>query len=388
MTTPDRIHLASGSTVGNAKLNIGDANGFGLEWIFRGQCRYTDYKGNVALLIQGPFTGYREKVVVFAGGASQARIRGNSFGMWIATEINLHKDEMIKESFNRTLASRNRKIFWDLNPTQPRDHIYTDYIDLYRDKAAKNELVGGLNYRTFTIFDNINISKERCDEIISQYDPNSIWYTRDILGKRVVADGVFFRQFSSNPDKWILKELPKDLRWMTFGIDFGVNHSKTVFICTGIRANGAGVVILEEYQRDCTGVSPDAIENDFVRFAKMCIEKYKNLKATYCWTDQPETLTHGIAAACRRANVQVKVMVARKEQIITRIYSKERMLNTGKWHVMDNCPLVVYSTRNQVWDDKHPGKDIRLDNDPDVNDVADAEEYSWEPFIDEMGVRA
>ena len=27
-TTPDRIHLATGSTVGNAKLNIGDANGF------------------------------------------------------------------------------------------------------------------------------------------------------------------------------------------------------------------------------------------------------------------------------------------------------------------------------------------------------------------------
>ena len=38
-TTPDRIHLATGSTMGNAKLNIGDANGFGLEWIFRGQCR-------------------------------------------------------------------------------------------------------------------------------------------------------------------------------------------------------------------------------------------------------------------------------------------------------------------------------------------------------------
>ena len=33
-TTPDRIHLATGSTMGNAKLNIGDANGFGLEWIF------------------------------------------------------------------------------------------------------------------------------------------------------------------------------------------------------------------------------------------------------------------------------------------------------------------------------------------------------------------
>ncbi len=39
-TTPDRIHLATGSTMANAKLNIGDANGFGLEWIFRGQCHW------------------------------------------------------------------------------------------------------------------------------------------------------------------------------------------------------------------------------------------------------------------------------------------------------------------------------------------------------------
>lgn len=35
-TAPDRFHLASGSTAANAKLNIGVANGFGLENIFRG----------------------------------------------------------------------------------------------------------------------------------------------------------------------------------------------------------------------------------------------------------------------------------------------------------------------------------------------------------------
>ena len=63
------------------------------------------------------------------------------------------------------------------------------------------------------------------------------------------------------------------------------------------------------------------------------------------------------------------------------------MLNTGKWHVMKWCERVIYSTQNQVWDDKHPEKDVRLDNEPAVNDVADAEEYSWEPFIDEMGMR-
>lgn len=39
-TCKDKIHLASGSTIGNAKLNIGACNGFGLENIFRGRCRW------------------------------------------------------------------------------------------------------------------------------------------------------------------------------------------------------------------------------------------------------------------------------------------------------------------------------------------------------------
>ena len=81
MLTEDRIHLATGSTVANAKLNLGDANGFGLEFIFRGQCKWSKYKDNEALIIKGPFTKNKEKIVIFAGGAkadSYKKIRGNS----------------------------------------------------------------------------------------------------------------------------------------------------------------------------------------------------------------------------------------------------------------------------------------------------------------------
>lgn len=78
-TTRDRIHLATGSTAANAKLNIGDANGFGLEYIFRGQCRWGKHKGNEALIIKGPYTKFRERIVIFAGTAkadSYKKIRG------------------------------------------------------------------------------------------------------------------------------------------------------------------------------------------------------------------------------------------------------------------------------------------------------------------------
>ena len=49
--TPDKIHLASGSTIGNAKLNIGACNGYGLENLFRGRCKWGKYKGNECLYV-------------------------------------------------------------------------------------------------------------------------------------------------------------------------------------------------------------------------------------------------------------------------------------------------------------------------------------------------
>ena len=219
-TTKDKIHLATGSTVANAKLNIGDANGFGLEYIFRGQCRWGKYKDNEAMFIKGPATGKRQRIVIFAGGAkadSFKKIRGNSYGMWIATEINLHHDNTIKEAFNRQLAADMRKIFWDLNPDNPNAKIYTEYIDKYANLDEKKILIGGYNYCHFTIHDNINIPEERKREIISQYDKSSIWYMRDIEGKRCVAEGLIYRIFANNQQQFIITEKPKDLMEINIG---------------------------------------------------------------------------------------------------------------------------------------------------------------------------
>ena len=181
---PDRIHLATGSTSANAKLNIGDCNGMGLEYIFRGRCRWTKFKGNEALVIR---SHNRDYVVIFAGAGkadSFKKIRGNSYGMWIATEINLHHEDTIKEAFNRQLAARVRKIFWDLNPSSPGEWIYKNYIDRFPETMGDR-----YNYQHFTIRDNATVSPERLAEIESQYDKESVWYRRDILGERCTPEG-------------------------------------------------------------------------------------------------------------------------------------------------------------------------------------------------------
>lgn len=388
--TPDVFHLASGSTIANAKLNIGVCNGYGLEALFRGRSRWGKYRDNEALYI-GTQTG--EKIVIFAGGGkadSYKRILGNSYGLWIATEVNEHYDcedsrtSFIKVAMARQAAAAWPMTLWDLNPSSPNHPIYTDYIDRYQAEGLP-----GYNYEHFTIFDNATLTEEQRNAFIAKYRKDSVWYRRDILGQRVVAEGIIFQQFADDPEKWILDEVPKDIRWMTFGIDFGVNRSNTIFICNGIRQGGAGVVILDEYKMEMPGVRPDQVEKKFCWFVRRCMAKFPNIKPTYCWTDQPETLTFGIEAAVRREGLPVGVTLAQKRNILDRIYAKERMLNRGKWAVLRSCPMVIYSTANQLWNEKKAllGIDERLDADPKVNDVADAEEYSWEQFIEEMGVQ-
>lgn len=193
-TCPDRFHLASGSTIANAKLNIGVCNGFGLEAIFRGRCKWGKYKDNEALYIK---TKTGEKIVIFVGGAkadSYKRILGNSYGLWIATEINEHYDSrdsrtsFIKVALGRQVAAIKPLVLWDLNPCNPNHPIYTEYIDKFKEQR----FLGGYQYQHFTIADNKSITPERRAQIESTYTVGSVWFRRDILGERCKAEGLCF----------------------------------------------------------------------------------------------------------------------------------------------------------------------------------------------------
>lgn len=231
---PDKFHLATGSTSANAKLNIGDCNGMGLEYIFRGRCRWSKYRDNDALTVR---SHGREYVVIFAGAGksdSFKKIRGNSYGMWIATEINLHHENTIREAFNRQLAAKIRRVFWDLNPSSPGEWIYTDYIDRFPETMGDK-----YNYAHFTIRDNATVSTERLAEIESQYVVGSIWHRRDILGERCNAEGLVY-QFT---DECKTEEVPESGEYYV-SIDYGtMNPFSAGLWCV----NGDRAVRIREY---------------------------------------------------------------------------------------------------------------------------------------------
>lgn len=236
----DKIHLASGSTSANAKLNIGDCNGFGLEYIFRGRCKWSKFKGNECLRIK---TANREYIVIFVGGSkadSFKKIRGNSYGMWIATEINLHHDSFIKDAFNRQLASKTRRVFWDLNPSSPANFIYKDYIDKFEETYGER-----YNYEHFTIRDNASITEDRIRDIESQYDKNSVWYRRDILGERCNAEGLVYPMF--NKDIHVVRKDAVQTEGDYYvSSDYGIQNA-TVFLLWQKEVGSKRWICLNEY---------------------------------------------------------------------------------------------------------------------------------------------
>lgn len=403
--TPDKFHLATGSTMANAKLNIGDANGFGLEHIFRGQCRWTSYKDNDALAIRGPYTNFKEKIVIFAGGGSSAsyqKIRGNSYGMWIATEINLHHDNTIKEAFNRTIASHRRKIFWDLNPEHPKAPIYAQYIDKYAEKAQKGILKGGYNYAHMTLFDNINISEERREEIISQYDPDSIWYIRDILGERTIAEGLIYNKLATSIaakdgkfriEKKIAQAMARSgkIIHINVGVDFGGNGSGHAFVATGELQGYEKLIILKsrrylegEYDPD-TGkkildIDPKALDELFIRFIEAVTKEYGFITKVYADSAESVLIRGFRTALVQSGHGDIKVVNAMKSKITDRIFATTALTAMNRLLITEDCESFEQAASMAVWNPKSLELE-RLDDGTSDIDTLDAFEYSFERDI-------
>jgi len=391
--TPDIFHLASGSTIGNAKLNIGVCNGFGLENLFRGRCRWGKYRDNEALFIR---TATGEKVVIFAGGAkadSYKRILGNSYGLWIATEINEHYDcadsrsSFVKVASGRQIAAQRPFTLWDLNPCNPKAPIYEEYIDKYREQG----LPGGYTYQHFTVHDNATVTPERLAEIEATYEKGTVWYRRDILGERAVAQGLIYQAFADNPDKFLLdpaqldyrSERHIDIRRAVIGVDFGGGTSAHAFCCTGFTRHG-DVIVLADY-RCQDALDPERLAEDFVRFVTACKQQWF-VTDVYCDSAE-QTLINGLRTAAARERLGVNISNAQKRPINDRIRAACILMAAGRFFVSMDAINTIDALKNAVWDPRQITEDVRLDNGTSNIDNLDALEYTYEREIQDLIAR-
>lgn len=246
---PSKIHLIAGVSTATARLNILDCDGFGLKNYFEGRCREGVYQNRDCLYIK---TATGEKVVLISGGGKagdEKLIKGNTYGTAYITEANECSNTFIQEVFDRTLSSPNRKIFHDLNPKAEAHWYYKDVLNFHEEKLKANPKYG-LNYGHFTIADNMSISDDQLRAVLATYDRKSVWYARDILGQRKMAEGLIYDMMDTTANTYRPQDAPvgfKSLSTRTITCDYGTTNP-TVYL--DIYDDGEKVRVHREYRWD------------------------------------------------------------------------------------------------------------------------------------------
>ena len=259
-----------------------------------------------------------------------------------------------------------------MNPCNPKASIYEEYIDKYKRQG----LAGGYLYEHFTIKDNATITPERIAEIESRYDPNTVWYRRDILGERAVAEGLIYQLFADQPERFIVDDIPGFINHAVIGVDFGGGTSAHAFCCLGFFGNS--LVVLDEY-RETQALNPTKLEKDFVDFVKRCQMRWL---VTDCWCDSAEqTLINGLRTAAAQNRIGINIGNALKKPINDRIRAACLLMGAGRFYVNRACKWTIDALKCAIWDSKKPTEDVRLDNGTTNIDSLDALEYAFERDI-------
>lgn len=338
---PSRIHLIAGVSTATARLNILDCDGFGLKNYFEGRCREGVYQNRDCLYIQ---TATGEKVVLISGGGKagdEKLIKGNTYGTAYITEANECSKIFIQEVFDRTLSSPDRKIFHDLNPKAEAHWYYQDVLNFHEEKLKANPKYG-LNYGHFTIADNMSISDDQLRAVLSTYDRKSVWYARDILGQRKMAEGLVYPMFSM--EKHVVKGvIPYSSRHRYYvSIDYGTVNPFAAGLWDFDPVSHKAIMIRELYYR---GGSANRTDNEgYYRLLKRLIG---DIKIEYIIIDP------SASSMIETIEKYAEWLVVRADNdVLNGIQDVTKFLNMGLLFFHEGCKETFKEFDQYSWDEE------------------------------------
>ncbi len=380
---PDKLHLIAGYETSSAKLNILDCDGVGILNYFEGRCHEGKYKNRECLYIDTP-TG--QKVLIISGGGkanSYKTIKGNTYGMAYITEANECHPDFLKEVEDRTLSSSDRKIFHDLNPKSPKHWYYEDYLKFHEEQQKKDQNYG-LNYEEFNIFDNLSISNDKLKKVLSTYDKNSIWYKRDILGKRIANESFLFKYIIDNEELFYTDN--PNIGYISTGVDFGGNGSAHSFVTSSITRNFTGIDVLKS---DKTEVIDDIhqklkqLKEAFKNHILFVINKYGHIDTI--WADCAEQiLISALQEVLDELHLHIPINNSIKCEIPSRIYAINMLLMIQKIRFVRNDTKTIISALQEAVQDPDENDDRWLDDGTSDIDSIDGFNYSVEYWYKQL----
>lgn len=324
---------------------------------------------------RGAVTNYFE---VFGGKdeASYTLIQGRTLAGVLLDEVVLMPRSFVEQALARCSVD-GAKLWFSCNPGSPHHWFYQEWIKRHRER---NTL-----YLQFEMTDNPGLSARTLERYANMYA--GIFYDRYVCGLWVAAEGVVYKDFANNTEKYLIDD---PLKWaeengtrftvISIGVDFGGTKSATKFQATGITKDFRVVALEEEYIKN-EEIDPDALNRRFATFCQMVTAKYGYSQTR---ADSAETvLIRGLDHTAQKMHLGTQVKNALKMQITDRIRLVVLLMKQGRFKVSRSCPHLIDALQTAIYDpDKF--KDERLDDGTSDIDSLDAFEYSIEPYYKDL----
>lgn len=271
-----------------------------------------------------------------------------------------------------------------LNPENENHWLKADFIDKIEEKKLD------VYVQHYTIFDNPFLSKEFVDNLCKEYE-GTVYYDRLILGKWCNAEGLIYKKFANNPERYgmdyqcELKTINGKQKWVDnlplgetiVGIDYGGTKSGQAFVCTRIAYDYTKVVTMASTRITDELDSKQLLEKQ-MEFIEYCRNKF-HCNIDYVYPDNEESVhIRSLDNAVRERGWNTVVRGSRKYPVNDRIEAQNKMLAFDIWKYLNGeCDSLVKAMKTAMWDDNKL-EDTRLDDFTTDIDSMDAYEYSYE----------
>lgn len=294
---------------------------------------------------------------------SESKIRGMTLLGCYIDELTQIPQDFYLMALSR-LSEKGAVFLATTNPDHPKHYVKTEIID--NDLLDKQVI-------KFLLDDNIFLDETYKENLKKEY--TGVYYSRFIDGNFVRAEGIVFRDFADNTEKYLIdkKEVPKDLRNFSAGFDIGGNLSNYALVASAVdRQNNVYVLKAKEIlPQDLRPADVENAAKDFIS----SIEKEYGIRANNCYVDDAYyTIINGLNdwryifdnAACIKSSMPLQ----------DRPLMLSKLMAQGKFKlVKGECEPLIEQLQNAVYDPKSE-KAIILDNGTTNNDCIDGFFYS------------
>ena len=301
-----------------------------------------------------------------------ARIQGATFEYCYGDEVTTWNEEVFQMLKSR-LRCEHSHFDGTCNPDNPR-HWFKTFLESDAD----------VYQQSYQIEDGV-LPASVINELKKEY-AGTVYYNRYILGEWAAAEGVIYRAFADDPERFIIEPATVDFSQAghydlvrgVIGVDFGGGSSAHAFCCVGFTRGYRDLVVLADY-REKEALDPDKLGTAFADFARSCRLRWP-VTDVYCDSAE-QTLINGLRTVNARERLGLNISNARKKPINDRIRALCILMSAGRFKINRECTHTIEALTSAVWDSKRLTEDVRLDNGTTNVDNLDALEYCYERDI-------